>query len=87
MAWTIEFSINSEKQLAKIERFWQQKIISYLKGRVEKDPIAFGKSLSGNLKGLWRYRVGDCRIICELNNKQLTVLVVDVGHRKGVYEK
>ncbi|MBM3580271.1 MAG: type II toxin-antitoxin system RelE/ParE family toxin [Alphaproteobacteria bacterium] len=86
MAWTIEFSIKAERQLAKIDHFWQKKIATYLKEKVKKDPLAFGKALTSNLKGLWRYRIGDYRVICELNGKQLTVLVVDVGHRKGVYE-
>jgi mRNA interferase RelE/StbE len=51
------------------------------------DPRSRGKSLVGNLKGLWRYRVGDYRIICQIKNDQLIILVTDVDHRKHVYKK
>ena len=51
------------------------------------DPRSRGKSLVGNLKGLWRYRVGDYRIICQIKNDQLIILVTDVAHRKYVYKK
>ena len=51
------------------------------------DPRSRGKSLVGNLKGLWRYRVGDYRIICQIKNDQLIILVTDVAHRKHVYKK
>ena len=75
MDWKIEFSAKAERQFSKIDYFWQKKIADYLASKVKKDPIAFGKALSANLKGLWRYRVGDYRIICEINGKQLTVLI------------
>jgi len=87
MVYRIEFSIKAEKSFAKIDRNWQKKIVGYLQNKVVSQPLIFGKSLTGNKKGLWRYRVGDYRIICEIQNKELIVLVVDVAHRKDVYTK
>lgn len=49
------------------------------------DPRSRGKGLSGNLAGLWRYRVGDYRVVCELDDGVMVVLVVDVAHRSTVY--
>ncbi len=86
MAWKINFTDKSEKQFSKIDKFWQKKIADYLKNKTKKDPFMFGKSLTGNLKGLWRYRVGDYRIICAIEDKELVVLVVDIGHRSDVYD-
>ena len=50
------------------------------------DPREIGKALSGDYSGLWRYRVGDYRIVCELKDKVFRVLVVRVGHRKDIYD-
>ncbi len=64
-------------------------ITQYLRKRIEPldDPRQLGKSLKGELSNLWRYRVGDYRLICEINENELIVLVVRVGHRKGIYGK
>jgi len=66
-----------------------KRITHYLRKRIEPldDPRQLGKPLTGNLSTLWRYRVGDYRLICELKENELIVLVVRVGHRKGIYEK
>lgn len=87
MAWQINFTEKSEKQFAKIDKLWQKKIVDYLKTKVRNNPLSFGESLTSDLKGLWRYRVGDYRIICDIKNKELIVLIVDVGHRKNIYDK
>ncbi len=49
------------------------------------DPRSLGKALAGPMGGLWRYRVGDCRVICEIRDRVLRVLVVRIGHRRDVY--
>ena len=84
MAWTINYTEISLKQLKKIEPAWQRKILDYMDGL--KKPKDKGKPLTGNKKGLWRYRVGDYRIICQLNNKTVTILVLAVGHRAHIYD-
>jgi len=75
------------KELKKLGRQAQRDIVAYLDERVagDADPRRFGKGLRADLVGLWRYRVGDYRILCQIKDEQLLVLVVAVGHRKDVY--
>jgi mRNA interferase RelE/StbE len=88
LTWTVELDDRARKELRKLAYPVQEKILRYLRTRIEglENPRVFGQSLSGNKHGLWRYRVGDYRIICELEDHALIVLVVSVGHRKDVYE-
>ena len=88
MAWTIEYDPGALKDLKKLDRQIQREILDYMDERVAraKDPRGFGKPLRASRFGLWRYRVRDYRIICELQERRLVVLVVAVGHRSTVYE-
>jgi mRNA interferase RelE/StbE len=76
------------KELKKLGHQAQREILSYLDERVsgDADPRRFGKGLKADLAGLWRYRVGDYRILSQIKDNELLVLVVAVGHRKDVYE-
>ena len=87
MAWQVEFDPRAEKELASLGTSAQRKIISYLRERIstDEDPRRFGKALQGGLQGLWRYRVGDYRLVCQLRDNAFVVLVVRVGHRRDVY--
>ena len=87
MTWTIEFDSDVEKDLKKLGHTAQKKIIKYLKDKIipSEDPRIFGKPLSGNLSGLWRYRVGDYRIITKIEDGRFVILVIHVGHRRNVY--
>jgi mRNA interferase RelE/StbE len=87
LAWTIEYTQAADRQLRKLDKSSSRRIVDYLRNRVAclEDPRSIGKALRGPLGELWRYRVGDYRIICELLDKQLRVLVVRVGDRKDVY--
>lgn len=87
MAWTVSFSKTAEKQFNKLDRQLQLAIRNYLRERIAPaaDPRQFGKALTAELKGLWRYRVSDYRIICEIQDQRLVVLVVKIGHRGDVY--
>lgn len=87
-AWTVEFDRDAAKDLRKLGRPAQQAILRYLRERVATadDPRRFGKPLVGDLAGLWRYRVGDYRLVVSFEEKRLVVLVVTVGHRRTVYE-
>lgn len=89
MAWTIEYDEGALADLRKLDRQMQREILDYIEKRVGKadDPRSFGKPLRHSKFGLWRYRVRDFRIICELREVQLHVLVVTVGHRKNIYEE
>ena len=88
MAWTIEYDPRAVKDLKKLDRKIQREILDYMDDRIAtaKDPRAFGKPLRASKFGLWRYRVRDYRIICELQEKRLVVLVVAIGHRRTIYE-
>ena len=89
MAWNVELIDTAKRQLAKLDRKWQAAILDYLEDEIAAldDPRTRGKPLVGDRKGLWRYRVGDYRILCELRDSELIVLVVTIGHRRQVYRK
>lgn len=89
MVWKIEYLKSIQKEVRKIDRTSQKKIREYLEGKVAnmENPRDIGKALKGEMKELWRYRIGDYRAICEIQDKTITVLVVHIGHRKSVYKK
>jgi mRNA interferase RelE/StbE len=88
MNWVYRFDGRALKELRKLGKQAQRDIIAYLDERVagDEDPRRFGKGLKADLAGLWRYRVGDYRILCQIRDEELIVLVVTVGHRRGIYE-
>jgi mRNA interferase RelE/StbE len=88
LAWSIEYDRGALKDLKKLDRAIQREILDYMDSRVATadDPRHFGKPLRASKFGLWRYRVRDYRIICELQETRLVVLVVAVGHRSTIYD-
>ena len=88
MAWKIEFSAVARKQLHALDRPVQKKIVDYLTDRIEgcKSPRHFGEALSANRAGLWRYRVGYYRIICEIQEEIVVFLVLSKDHRREIYK-
>ncbi len=88
MAWRIEISNTAKKQLAKLDRQVQAEIVRYLRERIttDDDPRRFGAPLRKELTGRWKYRVGDFRLICEIQDTKVLVLVLMVGHRSKIYE-
>jgi mRNA interferase RelE/StbE len=87
LAWTIEWDDRASKELKRLDRQTQREILRYFRERIatDEDPRHFGKSLRHGLQGLWRYRVGDYRMICYIEDEQVVVLVLGVGHRSTVY--
>ena len=87
MAWRIEYTDTARTQLRRLDRDTTRRIINYMDERVAvlDDPRSIGQALTGPLGGLWRYRVGDCRVICDIQDDALRVLVVRVGRRDRVY--
>jgi mRNA interferase RelE/StbE len=79
LAWKIELTASAEKELAKLDKVVARRIIQYLRDRVANEPRASGKALRGDHSGLWRYRVGDYRVICEIYDDRISVLVVRAG--------
>lgn len=86
MAWRIEIDKDAARKIAKLDKQVAKRITAKLRevSRLD-DPRSTGKALVGNMAGLWRYRVGDYRIICDIEDEVLVVLVVDVAHRREVY--
>lgn len=88
MVWIIEYADTALKQLKKMDRQVARSIFEYLDERVSQleNPRELGKKLVGPQYGTyWRYRVGDVRIICDIKDQKLIILVVEVGHRKEIY--
>lgn len=85
MAWQIKLTPQAEKDLSKIDRQNARRITRFLHERVIPDPRSVGKALKGQLREFWRYRVGDYRILAKIEDGQLLVLVMEVGHRKKIY--
>jgi mRNA interferase RelE/StbE len=88
VSWVCKFDRRALREINKLDPKNKRKILSYLEERIETDadPRRFGKGLKADLSGLWRYRVGDYRIICRIVDDELIVLVLAAGHRKTIYE-
>ncbi|MGD0482409.1 MAG: type II toxin-antitoxin system RelE/ParE family toxin [Terracidiphilus sp.] len=88
MAWTIEYTETARKQLRKLDKQIARRILDFMDERIsgERNPRDTGKALTGNLLGaFWRYRIGDFRIICDIQDAKLCVLVIQIGNRREVY--
>jgi mRNA interferase RelE/StbE len=91
LAWTIEYSQAAKRELQKLDKSVARRILDFMDERVagqtagQQDPRVPGKALSGPLGDLWRYRIGDYRAICEIQDRTLKVLVLHIGHRREVY--
>jgi mRNA interferase RelE/StbE len=86
--WAYSFTEGARKEFLKLNRQVQTEILRYFDSRIagKDNPRRFGKPLRGDLTGVWRYRIGDYRVLCQIRNEQLLVLVISVGHRKNIYE-
>ena len=89
MAWTVEFSPDAEKDLGRLDKPVQRRIRDFLDKRLLRapDPRKLGAALSGELKGAWKYRVGDWRVIARIKDKVVTIHIVRIGHRREVYDR
>lgn len=89
MIYHVEYTAIALKQLRKMDRFEAQLLLSWIDKNLEgcADPRVHGKGLSGNRAGEWRYRVGDYRILCTIQDEQLLITVFTIGHRRGVYKQ
>lgn len=87
MVWTIDYTDTAKTQLRKLDKTSAKRILDFMDARIacRDDPRTTGKALTGPLGGLWRYRVGDFRVICEIQDGALRILVVQLGNRREVY--
>ena len=88
MPWKTEFDREARKEFQKLDKPIRERILKFLR-RVESlpDPRAAGDGLTAELAGLWRYRVGDYRLICKIEDAVMIVLIVRVAHRSVAYKK
>ena len=85
MTYKVVWKEEAIEDLTKIDRTMAQKIFDKVENYLTKNPTEYGKPLVGNLKGLWRYRFSDYRVIYQVQQSELLILVVEVGHRKEIY--
>jgi mRNA interferase RelE/StbE len=87
LVWTVEISRTAERQIKKLDGPDQKAVVRFLRERLKStdNPRQWGKPLRGDRRGLWRYRVGDFRLICDIRDERITVLVLEIAHRKDVY--
>ena len=89
MAWQIEFTPDAEKNLARLGTEAEKRVVKFMRERISnlEDPRSIGESLKDSrFAGLWRYRAGDYRILCEIQDQKIRILVVQIGHRREVYK-
>ena len=89
MIYKVEFLPQVIKTLEKLDKYTKRIIIDWISKNLEgtDDPRRLGKPLSGNRNGQWRYRLGDYRILALIEDNKLVILVIDIGHRRDIYEK
>ena len=86
--YTLKISEQAKKDLKQIDRYQARLITNWLLAHIDQspNPRIHGKALTGSLGNFWRYRVGNYRVICEIKDKDLIVLAVNIGHRKDIYD-
>ena len=89
MKYSVSYMPRVVKELEKMDKFTRRIIIGWIdKNLVNcEDPRIHGKPLSANRVGQWRYRIGDYRIIAEIRDNELIILLIGIGHRREIYEK
>lgn len=88
LVWTINYTESARKQLRKLDKQTAGRILDFMDERIapQEDPRNTGKALTGPMLGAyWRYRIGDYRIICDIQDSALCVLVIEIGNRREVY--
>lgn len=86
--YSIELSQRFMKEFKKLDKYTQRIIRAWIdKNLVEtENPRVHGKGLTANRSGQWRYRIGDCRLICTIKDEELIILALTIGHRSDVYD-
>lgn len=87
MTYAIKTTPRFDKSFKKLDRYTQRIIKAWIEKNLLgcENPRAHGKALSSNRSGQWRYRIGDYRLICHINDDELIILALNVGHRRAVY--
>ena len=88
MSYSVLLTQKAKKQLSKLDKYTSKLIVSWLKKNLDgcENPRIHGKALVSNKAGLWRYRVGDYRILAEIRDEEVIILVLQIGHRRDIYK-
>ena len=89
MGWRVEFDRRAKRELDELDRSAQDRIVRFLRERiaVSEDPRRLGEALRGEKAAFWKYRVGDYRLVRDIQDARVVVLVLAVGHRREVYRR
>ena len=88
MPWTVDLLADAAKALEQMDATTRNRIRRFIRERLQgtDNPRQWGKTLTGRYAGLWRYRIGDYRLVCQLQDARLVILVVELGHRSSAYK-
>lgn len=88
MNYKVVFTEKAKKELSKLDKSTMRLILAWIRKNLEgcSDPRQYGKGLTANRSGQWRYRVGDYRLIAEIEDEKITIIILTVGHRRDVYK-
>jgi mRNA interferase RelE/StbE len=89
LAWEIKFKESARKIFDRLDRSVQKQLLKFLNKKIAplENPRVFGRPLSYDKLGLWRYRIADYRIMCQIDDEAISILIVKVGHRKDIYNE
>lgn len=89
MGYYVEYSVNAQKELKKLDKNTLRLIKYWIEKNLidTENPHQHGKAFTGNLKGIWRYRVGDYRLFAEINDNEIFIFIFEIAHRKDIYKK
>ena len=89
MKYSVNYTIKAERQLNKLDMSVRKRIQDWIHKNLDgcEDPTTFGKRLTQNLKGYWSYRVGDYRIIADIQDDKVLIIIIEVGHRREIYKE
>lgn len=87
--YQVKYSERALKELKKMDKYTRQMIYSWIEKNLVgcENPREHGKALTANRQGQWRYRIGDYRLICQIEDDELIILALSVGHRREIYKK
>lgn len=88
MSYHVQLTDTAKKQLKKMDRQTASMLLGWMRRNLEgcENPRQHGKGLSANRSGQWRYRVGNYRLIAEIEDDQIMILILSIGHRSDVYK-
>lgn len=88
MRYKLLFSKRALKELKKMDKAVSALIFAWLKKNIDgaADQRAFGKALTGDKKDMWRYRIGDYRVLANIEDENLTIIAIEIGHRRDIYK-